>query len=184
MYKKAIAAVSTLVLVTMLTSATVNSETKKAIGIVNFKTCLDGSKHGKEEQARFDAMKKQMETAIEEKEKALNELAPKFNEEYLDTLTPEAEAELKQKFQALSNDLSQQQNQYYHLLNQANYQILQKLHDAVADAAKKVALQKGLDMVMNEEACFYYAESYDISKEVVALMDIEFAKIKPAETKK
>src|SRR5260221_295820 len=72
------------------------------IAVVNFKACIEGSKFGKKEQSRFDEMRKEMEKSLETKEKELNELAPKFKDDYLDTLTPEAEAELKQKFKALS----------------------------------------------------------------------------------
>src|SRR5439155_15684406 len=112
-------------------------------------------------------IKKQMETTIGTKEKELSELSGKFKDDYLDTLTPEAEAELKEKFQRLSHDLSQQQNQYYQLLNQANFQIVQKLSESISTAAAKVAKDKGLDFVLNEEVCFYLAPGYDVSTDVV-----------------
>jgi len=184
MYKKALVIAATaffsLSTFTLLQADNANLSTDMPlsvkVGVVNFKSCLEKSKLGKEEQARFDAIKKQMETAIEEKEKELNALAPKFTEEYIDTLTPEAEQELKQKFKNISQDLSQQQNQYYHLLNQTNYQIMQKLNDAIAVAAQVVAKDKKIDLIVNEEACFYYAESFDCSEAVVAEMDKLFVK--------
>ena len=117
-----------------------------------------------------------MEQTIDEKEKVLNDMSPKFKDEYLDTLTPEAEAELKNKFKALSQELSQLQNQYYQLLNQAQFQIGQKLGDWIAHASSKVAKQKSLDLVLNEEACFYTTTSNDISKDVVQELDAMLAR--------
>ena len=146
------------------------------IGVVNFKICIEKSKLGKKEQVRFDEIKKQMETAIDEKEKELNALAPKFSEEYLDTLTPEAEQDLKMKFKTLSQDLSQQQNQYYQLLNQTNFQIVQKINDSIAQASQKVAKDKQFTLIVNEEACFYYADAFDCSNDVIAAMDADFDK--------
>ncbi|MDB6081569.1 MAG: hypothetical protein JWO53_841 [Chlamydiia bacterium] len=148
--------------------------TTAKIGVVNFKTCLEGSKFGKQEQGRFDEIKKQMESTIETKEKELNELSPKFKDEYMDQLTPEAEAELKNKFKNLSQDLSQAQNQYYQLLNQANYQIISKMSDWIGTASTKVAKAKGFDIVLNEEACFYRAQSYDMSASVIKELDVLF----------
>lgn len=179
-----IGAVASFALFALVSAASPQNGNLK-LGVVNFKSCLEGSKLGKQEQGRFEQMKKQLETTIDAKEKELNELAPKFSEEYLDTLSPEAEAELKNKFKALSQELSQQQNQYYSMLNQANYQIVHKMGDSIGQAAKKVAQAKGLDMAINEDICFYHAPTFDISKEVIAEMDAQFEKDsqKPADKK-
>lgn len=150
---------------------------KLSIGLANFKTCVEQSKMGKQEQTTFESMKKQMESILEEKEKALNEMATKFNDpDYLDSLAPEAETELKRKFRALSQELTQQQNQYYQTLNQANYRIIQKLTDSVTKASNEVAKENKLDIILNEESCFYCVASLDISSLVVVKMDEAFEK--------
>lgn len=167
-----------------LSSATTTQNSTLKVGIVNLKACFEGSKLGKQEQGRFEEIKKQLESTIEAKEKELNEMAPKFSDEYLDTLSPEAEAELKGKYQRLAQDLSQQQNQYYNMLNQANYQIVQTVSESVAQAAKKVAASKGLDLTINEDVCFFHNPAFDISKDVIAEMDAQFeAKAKADATK-
>jgi outer membrane protein len=144
------------------------------IGVVSFKSCLEESKVGQREQGEYDEMRREMEKAIEEKEKALNQMAPKFSEEYLDSLTPEAEKELKEKFRNLSQELSQQQSQYYQMLNQANYQIVHKMNELIASSAKTVAGRLGVDVVFNEEACFYFIPALNMTKEVVQEMDKAF----------
>jgi outer membrane protein len=145
------------------------------IGVVNFKAIVEKSKAGKKEQQNFETMKKQMETVLEEKEKSLSEMANKFNDpDYLDSLSPEAEAELKHKFRTLSQDMQQQQNQYYQLLQQANFKVIQKMGESISEASKVVAKEKKLDLVVNEEMTFFHASTMNISDDVVKIMDQQY----------
>jgi outer membrane protein len=141
------------------------------IGTVSFKSCVETSKVGKQEQAQFDVVKKQLEQSLEKKQKELNELSPKFSDEYLDSLTPEAEKELKEKFQLLSNELSQQQGQYYQTLEQSHFQIMQKIYEMIGKASDSVAKEKKLDLVLNDEVCFFKAEALDVSKDIIKKLD-------------
>lgn len=153
------------------------------VGTVSFKSILEKSKLGKQEQARFDQMRKEMEQSIEKKEKELNEMAPKFSDEYLDSLTPEAEAELKEKFKALSQEVTQLQNQYYQTLNQANVQVVQKLFDMISEASKALAKEKSLDLIINDESCFFKADKLDISTDIIKKLDEMFEKEQKVEKK-
>lgn len=153
-------------------------------GFANFKTIIEQSKMGKESQAAFDKMKKQMESILGEKEKVLNEMATKFNDvDYLDSLSPEAETELKRKFRAQSQEYQQQQSQYYQSLQQANYKILEELTAAVAKASTEVAKENNLDVIYNQEAAFYYSPDFDVSSLIVAKLDLSFEKDKSKEIK-
>lgn len=144
-------------------------------GVVNFSSCVTDSKLGKQEQSAFEALKKQMTNLLEENEKQLNDIAAKFNDpEYIDGLSPEAEAELKNKFQALSEEMNRNQNQYYQVLNQANMRIVQTISNGINAAAEKVAKDKKLSMVINKDACFYFSPSLDVTKEVIGEMDKVF----------
>lgn len=146
----------------------------KSVGLVSIRACLEQSKVGKAEQESFESLKKQLEQSIEQKEKELNELAPKFTDEYLDTLTPEAEKELKEKFKNLSQDLSMQQNQYFAALNQANAQSMQKLLELVTEASKNVAKSKSLQLVINDEVCFFKDPGFDVTADIIKELDIIF----------
>lgn len=147
------------------------------IGVVNFKRAVEESKIGKQEQTNFDNLKKQMESVLEEKEKALNEITAKFNDpDYLDSLSADAENELKHKFRSMSQDLQQIQSQYYQTLNQANMKVLQKLNDLVAEASTKVAKDKGFDMMLNDDGGFYFSNALDTSKDVIDAMNLQFDK--------
>jgi outer membrane protein len=145
------------------------------MGIVNFSSCVSDSKLGKQEQTSFESLKKQMSSLLEDTEKQLQELATKFqDQEYLDGLSPEAEAEMKNKFEALNQDLQRYQNQYYQVMNQANMRVIQNLNGAISQAAEKVAKDKKLGMVVNKEACFFYSPGLDITVDVIAEMDKNF----------
>lgn len=147
------------------------------IALVNFKTCVEKSKMGQKEQVAFDSMKKQMETILEEKEKSLTEVASKFNDiDYLDSLSPDAEAELKRQFRTQNQEFTQQQNQFYQTLSQTNMLVIQKITDAVTKAAEEVAKTNKIDVVLNDESCFYTVASIDISPLVIRVMDETFEK--------
>lgn len=145
------------------------------IGVVNFATCITDSKAGKKEQENMESMRKQMSTLIEDTEKELREIATRFEDtEYLDSLSPKAEEELKVKFQTLQEDLNRYQNQFYQVLNHTNYQMIQKMSGNIAKAAEKVATEKSLDYVMNKEACFYIRQDLDVTTLVISEMDKNF----------
>lgn len=142
------------------------------IAVVNFTTCVQESKFGKKEQENFDNLRKQMVSMIEESQKELQELSQKLEDtDYLDSLSPKAEEELKMKFQTKNQDIARIQNQYYQMLQQANMQVMQKLNENVSKASEAVALKKNLGVVMNKEACFYYKPSLEVTKLVIDEMD-------------
>jgi outer membrane protein len=147
------------------------------IKIVNFKTCIEESKLGKQEQAMFEGLKKKMDNLLEQKEKELQEISAKFNDpDYLDSLSTEAENELKHKLRTLSQEAAQDQNFYLQTLQQTNMKVMQKLSDAIETASTKVMKEQGIDLVINKEMCFSCVDSLDISKDVVKTMDETFEK--------
>lgn len=151
-------------------------------GIVNFATCLNDSKKGKQEQAGFENMKKQVGAMMEETEKQLNDLSQKLNDpEYMDGLSPEAEDDLKNKFATLSEEMNRYQGQYYQVVQQAYMRVNQQVGQEVASASEKVAKDKKLNMVINKDACFYYNANLDVTNAVIQEMDKRFDSIqKPA----
>lgn len=142
------------------------------IAIVNFKDCVERSKSGQQEQTAFDALKKKLESSFEDKEKALTELSNKFNDpDYMDGLSPEAEHELKHKYRTMTQEITQYQNQCYQLLSQSNMKVLQKLNELVSKAAQNVAKANNYDIILNDEAAFYFSNGLDISNQIIAEMD-------------
>lgn len=147
------------------------------IGVVNTKKCLEDSKLGKQEQGNFEKMKSQMESVLQEKEHGLEDIESKLNDEdYLDSISSEAEAELKRKRRLLRQEAMQLQNQYMQTLQQANYKVIQNLTEIISKAAEMVAAEMGYDIVLNDEASAYYNKQLDISDKVVQKMNAIFEK--------
>ena len=145
------------------------------IGVVNFATCVTESKLGKKEQENAETIRKQMASMIEETEKEIQEISAKFEDtEYLDSLSPKAEEELKVKFQTLQEQHARYQNQYYQVANQIQYQMLQKMSGFISEAAEKVAQEKHLDYVMNKEACFFIRSDLDVTPLVIDELNHKF----------
>lgn len=174
-----------LLLATALTAGSLfGADSTQKIGVVNFATCVTDSKYGQQEQNAFEAMKKQMSSLMEDTEKQLRELTDKLQDkDYLDGLSPEAEQELKNKYNTLSEELQRYQQQFYQVLQQTNYKLVQNIGNQINTASEKVAANKGIHAVINKEACFYYLPSLDVTSDVIKEMDKIFeadAKKQPA----
>lgn len=160
------------ILSTFIIATTSYAAENSAIGVVNFSSCIVESKAGKKEQENMENIRKQMSTLIEDTEKEVREISAKFEDtEFLDSLSPKAEEEMKLKYQTLQEDLNRYQNQFYQVLQQAQYQLYQKLSGNIAKAAEAVAREKNLDYVINKEACFYIRSDLDVTDSVVGEMD-------------
>lgn len=142
------------------------------LGFVNFKTCMEDSKQGQQEKGSFEVMRSQMQESLEKTEAELQEIAGKLeDQDYMDGLSPASEEELKMRFQGLSQEFARYQNQYYQILNQANFQMMQSLHAQVSTASEKVRQKNELAMVLNEDSVFAFSDSLDVTKAVIDEMD-------------
>jgi outer membrane protein len=146
-----------------------------AIGVVNFATCITESKSGQKEQESMENIRKQMSSMIEDTEKELKELSAKFEDtDFLDSLSPKAEEEMRLKYQTLQDDLGRYQNQFYQVLQHAQYQLMQKMSGNISKASEVVAKTAGLEFVINKEACFYIRSDLDVTNAVIAELDKSF----------
>lgn len=142
------------------------------IGVVNFSSCVTDSKTGKKEQENMENLRRQMASLMENSEKELREISAKFEDtEYLDSLTPKAEEDLKVRYQALQEELGRYQQQFYQVLNHANYQLVHKMSAQIAAASEKIATDNHLDYVINREACFYVRSDFDVTPLIIQEMD-------------
>lgn len=158
-----------------LLSAANAAESLPSMGVVNFMNCASNSKLGKQEQAAFDALRKQMTSLLEDTEKQINELATKFNDpEFLDSLSPEAEEEFKNKFRSLNEDLNRYQNQYYQVLQQSNMKVMQTIGNGINVASEKVAKDKKLSLIVSKDSCFFASSSLDITDLIISEMDNKY----------
>lgn len=167
--------ISCAAILALMVTGEVKADTTLKIGVVNFKTCIEKSKLGKAEQAAFEALKEQMVTVLEKTEKELDDLASKLgDEDHLDSLSQDAQNELKVKFQGLNQELARYQNQYYQILNQANFKLISDLTSKVAEASQNVAKNNGYSLILNEEATFFKDPSLEITNDIIVELDKRF----------
>jgi len=147
----------------------------ESVGFANFKKCIELSKQGLGEKNALEALKKQMNEALQKTDKELEETAKKLEDrDYMDGLSPTAEEELKQRFQLLSQEFTKYQNQCYQILNQANMRMLQSLHESVCTAAEVVRKKNQLKIILNEDSAFAWENTLDYTNTVVQEMDLQF----------
>lgn len=169
-----------LLVMSPLSAQSTNAGTKTLrIGIVNTKKCLEESKYGKQEQVNFEKMKTQMETVLKEKESIMEDVQSKLNDDdYMDSISEEAAADLKRKRKNIQNEGMQLQNQYMQALQQANMKVIQKLTEILNKASAQVAKDningEGFDIILTDEATTFYAPQMDISELIVAKMNALF----------
>lgn len=145
------------------------------IGMVNLTSCMSESKLGQQEQETLQNVQNQMISLMEETDKELKEIEGKLKDsEYLDSLSPQAEAELQAQRDQLARNISQYQNQFYQMMQQAQYQIYQKVLTNITKASEKIAKEKKLDYILNKEACFYIRPDLDVTNSVISEMDKTF----------
>lgn len=140
-------------------------------GVVNFKKCIEESQLGSKEQETLQSMKEEFENSLSDKEKKLSEMSGKFNDDYLDSISQDQEKQLRDEFTELSQEFAQLQNQYYQLLQQAHMRMIQQVGQVVVDASEKVAKKEGYDIVLNQEAVFYFSDAIDLTDEVIEYMN-------------
>jgi outer membrane protein len=147
------------------------------IGIVNFAKCIESSKHGQHEQKQFETIKLQIQKSMQDQEQELTTTTGKLQDkDFMDSLSPEAEKELKVKYQAQAEDLQRSQSQYYQIMQQANMRLMHTIADLINEASSAVAKKAHLSLVLNKDAAFHFADTLDITEEVIKEMDNKFAK--------
>lgn len=159
------------------------------IGVVNTKRCLEESKVGKEQQANFEKMKKQMESVLQDKESDLEEIESKLaDDEYMDSISEEAANSLKRKKRQVRNEGMQLQQQYMQTLQRTNMEVVRNLTEEITKASAAVAGDRSspdhYDVIFTDEACNFSSPDLDVTNKIIQKMDEMFEKSKKENDKK
>ena len=49
--------------------------------------------------------------------------------------------------------------------------VMQRLFEMVSEASKALAKERGLDLIINDESCFYRADALDLSADIIKKLD-------------
>jgi len=86
-------------------------------------------------------------------------------------LTPAAEADLRAQGQRLQRDLQYKQQDLQDAVNEDRQAILTNSSAKMTDVIKKIAEEKGFDMVVDTQSTYYFKPVMDITAEATAAYD-------------
>ena len=133
-----------------------------AIGIVNLESVARAL-------GRDAAMEQQANTRAQELQAQLQQVAKQISDKLQAEIakTPEERAQLQQQAQ---NAFGQQQQQAQQLLSQYRVKLATEFRDEAKAAAKKIAEQRSLSVVLLDQVSLYYKETQDITDDVTKAM--------------
>ena len=182
--KKLLTLTAALVAITLPISA---EQPESAARIVDFAKCYTDSKYGKKEQENLEMMKSQMEKAMRELNDQLTETSAKLNDEHvLDSLSPEAEKELKDKLEVLTGEMQRGQQQFYYMMQQANMKTMNTIAEKIKAASKELAKKNDYKLIINKDQVFFLSDNLEITEDMITHMDSMYEKeiIKKKEVEK
>lgn len=141
------------------------------LGVVDAMRCLKDTKQGQEQEAKVKALQDKMVKVLKDKETSLNELAQKFTPEYLDSISDDEEAQMKEKFQTMGRELQSYESNYYQTMQRAQKTMQQTMVESIKDATAEIAKKRGLSHVINDDFLLFYEDSLDVTDEVITLMN-------------
>lgn len=142
------------------------------IGFVSARACFDQSKEGQKARDMLESLNKQMNSSLEELDKKIEEISHKLNDEDVrDSMTPEAEKELQEKYESLSQEREIKRMQFGQQMQQTQMLAMQQVFDKVGRASEAAAKELGLGSFFSEESAFYYSPELDMTELVIKKMD-------------
>ncbi len=132
----------------------------------------------KQERTALEKMKNQMESVLKDKEKAIHGIENKLrDEDYMDSISDEAERELRHKKKILIEEGVELNRQFSDNLEMTNMKIMQTIIEAINKASKEVVQDMAnnnqpVDLILtSEKSCTYFNPVLDITDRVLAKMD-------------
>lgn len=162
---------------TQSTSIQKTSNQPSKVSVLNTRRCLEESKMSKQERIILEKMKNQMESVLKDKEKAIQSIENKLrDEDYMDSISDEAERELRHKKKILIEEGVELNRQFSDNLEMTNMKIMQTIIEAINKASKEVVQDLAnsgqiVDLILTSEACTYFNPTLDITDLVLIKMD-------------
>ena len=140
------------------------------IGIINLQQAVFDSAEIKKADAQMQATFKPRQDKIETLNKEIAALAQQLQAGQ-GKLTPQAEADLTSQGQRKQRDLQRLNDDLQADATAYRNDILSKSSQKMNDVVKKIAEEKGLDLVIDTSTALYYKPAMDITKEATAAYD-------------
>jgi outer membrane protein len=143
------------------------------VGIVNLQTALQNAQEVKEAQGKIEATYKPRSERLAQMEKELAKLQQEYDQNQ-SKYTPAALEELANNIQRKQTQMQRQQTAFQDDFNRDRAELLTKFGSRMQEVLKKLAEDKGFDMIIDVTNLLYYKPAIDISAEATAAYDKTF----------
>jgi outer membrane protein len=140
------------------------------VGVINLQRAVFESAEIKKANDQMQATFKPRQDRIEALNKEIAALAQQLQSSN-GKLSPAAEADLQTQGQRKQRDLQRLQDDLQADATAYRNDVLSKSSDKMSAVVKKLAEEKGLDLVVDVSTALYYKEAMDITKDAIAAYD-------------
>ncbi|RDB31549.1 OmpH family outer membrane protein [Candidatus Similichlamydia laticola] len=153
----------------------VSSSSSCPIGVLNFESCVTGSKHGQRGTGLLESANQKMREELRELDERIQSLQDQLQDENIkESMTEEARTAIQREWMGLRRTRDERaangSNQIYRL----QMELVQKLGEMISNASESVCKRYGLKLLISSGATHYHDESLNMTDEVIsALNEIE-----------
>jgi len=151
-----------------LGSSVLHAELK--VGMVNLQKALQETQEFKAEQANIEAIYKPRYDRLQQLDRELVKLQQEYQQNE-SKYTPQALEELSNNIQRKQIQLKRLQDDYQEGFNRDRTELLQRFGSRMQEVLKKLAEEKGLDMIIDVASLLYYKPANDMSAEATVAYD-------------
>jgi Skp family chaperone for outer membrane proteins len=154
-----------------LVAADVSTPAK--ISIVSLRSCFEQSKEGHKTRDMLEGLTKQLGSVMDDFDKKIEEISHKLNDEDVrDSMTPEAEKELQEQYENLSQEREFKGKQLSQQFSQTQMMAMQQFFDKVSKASELTSKEDlGLGVILQEDSTLYYSPELDATHKIVLTMN-------------
>lgn len=138
------------------------------VAIVNLQKAVSDTAEIKKQQAALQAKYQPRQQAIENLQRALQDIDQQLR---APGITPEKEADLRQNGTEKQKQLQRLNDDLQSDVNADRQDILTRVGREMSDVIKKIAEERGLDVVVDSSTTLYFKPALDITTEATAAYD-------------
>jgi len=140
------------------------------VACVDMKKVWENSKEIKAEKANLEKMLKKTQDDLKKKEAELKALQEKAAKE-APTMTDEAKQAMQEDFQRKYLEFQELYQSSQKMLQEKDYTAQTSFIEKVRKIAAEIAKKKGYDIVLAKDNVLYMDDKYDITQEVIAIIN-------------
>lgn len=150
----------------------ISSQEMCPIGVLNFETCVTGSKHGQRGTGLLESANYKMREELRVMDERIKSLQDQLQDENIkESMTEEGRNEIQKEWMVLRRSRDERaangSNQIYRL----QMELVQKLGEMIATASESVCQRVGLKLLISSGATHYHHSSLNLTDEIILILN-------------